>query len=229
MAKKNKQEEEVLVDVGSSLTGLERYLEENRKSITTIGIAIFAVVAGYFAYTKLYQEPLEQEAQEEIFYAESLFQKDSLEQAINGYDGHMGFLDVAADYSGTKAGNMANYYAGISYLRLGEFENAIKLLDEFSTSDPLLSAEATGAIGDAFMELNQPEDALEYYVKASKVSNNSYVVPFYLFKAGLVAEMQGDFEAAVGHFETIKEEYPDSKQAADVEKYIARAEAQQPE
>jgi tetratricopeptide (TPR) repeat protein len=227
MAKKDKNKEELLVDVESSLTGLERYFEENKNAITGVAVAIFVVVAGYFAYTNLYQKPLEQEAKEEIFYAERLFQKDSFQQAIEGYQGHLGFLDVAADYSSTAAGNMANYYAGISYLQLGQYENAIRLLDEFSTTDPILSAQAKGAIGDAFMELKQPEEALDYYRKAAKVSSNSYVVPFYLFKAGLVAEMQDDPATAVDFYQRIKQEFPDSKQAADIEKYIAHAEAKQ--
>lgn len=226
MAKKNKQEDEVLVNVESQLTGLERFFEENRNMILGIGLAIFGAVAVYFAYTNLYKAPLEQEAQEEIFYAEALFQKDSLKEAVEGHKGHLGFLDIAADYSSTKAGNMANYYAGISYLQLGEFENAIKLLDEFSTNDPILSAEAKGAMGDAFLELGQPKEALDYYTQAGKVSTNSYIVPFYLLKAGLVAEMEGDYAVALKHFENIKKNYPKSKQAADIDKYIARAEVQ---
>jgi tetratricopeptide (TPR) repeat protein len=225
MAKDNKKQEEVLVDVQGSYTKAERFFEENGKTLTGVLIGIFVVVGVYFAYTIYYQNPRELEAQEEIYYAESLFAKDSLQASIDGVNGHLGFLDVAADYSGTKAGNMANYYAGIAYLQLGQFENAIKLLDEFTTNDPILAVEATGAIGDAFLELDQADEALSYYKKAAQTSANNLVVPFYLLKAGLVAEMQGDYSAAVDFYTRIKKDYPKSKQGADIDKYIAYATA----
>lgn len=225
MAKDNKKQEEVLVDVQGSYTKAERFFEENGKTLTGVLIGIFVVVGAYFAYSYYYQNPREQAAQEEIYYAESLFAKDSLQAAIDGINGHLGFLDVAADYSGTKAGNMANYYAGIAYLQLGQFENAIKLLDEFNTNDPILAVEATGAIGDAFLELDQPSEALNYYEEAAQISDNNLAVPFYLLKAGLVAEMQGNHSEAVSFYNRIKKDYPDSKQGADIEKYIAHAKA----
>lgn len=225
MAKKSQQEEEVLIDVQESISKAEKFFEDNKKSISIVAGAIFVIAAGVLAYLKLYKEPLEKEAQIEIYYAQQLFQKDSLEAAVNGINGHLGFLDIAADYSGTKAGNLANYYAGVSYLNLGEYENAIKLLDEFSTSDPILSAETKGAIGDAFMELEQMEEALEYYAKAVRASENSFVIPFYLQKAGITAELLGDYDDALDYFKEIKAKYANSKQGADIDKYIARIEA----
>lgn len=225
MAKKKQQEDEVLVDVGGSISKAERFFEENGKALTGVALAIFVIVAGYFAYTRLYLKPLEQEAQRAIFEAQQLFEADSLEQAVNGAGSRMGFLEIADEYSNTKAGNLANYYAGVSYLQMGQYENAIRLLDEFNTDDPILSVMAVGTIGDAFMELGQTEEALEYYDQASRESDNALVVPYYLQKAGLVAEMQGEFDAAKDYFERIKSDFSDSKQGADIEKYIARVEA----
>lgn len=224
MAKKKNQDEEVLVDVGSSLTKAEKFFEDNRQAITIGAAAIFVIAAAYFGYTRYYLAPLEQEAQTKIFHAQRLFEKDSFAEAVNGYKNYDGFLDIAADYSQTKAGNLANYYGGISYLRLGEYENAIRLLDEFNTDDPIFSVLATTAIGDAFMELDQAEEALEYYQKAVRGAENSYAVPFTLQKAALTAEVLGDYEMALDYYQRIKSEYPDSKQAADIQKYIARAE-----
>ena len=222
MAKKKQQEDEVLVDVTQSISKLERFFEENRQQITIAAVAIFAIVGGYIAYLKFYQEPLEAEAQNEIFRAQQLFEADSLEQAVNGGANYMGFLDVAAEYGGTKIGNMANYYAGVSYLRLGQFENAIKLLDEFHTQDPILGVIAKGSIGDAFLELGQSDEAMEYYKKAVKTNDNNYVVPFYLLKAGLLAEQMGDQEAAADFYQTIKTDFPESRQATDIDRYIGR-------
>lgn len=225
MAKKKNQEEEVIVDVGQSLTTIEKYFEENRKSITFIVVGLFLIVGGYFAYLKLYQEPRELEAKEEIYTAQQYFEQDSLQLALNGDGQHLGFIDVADNYSGTKAGNLANYYAGISYLNSGQFESAIEYLDNFEADDPILSVIAEGSIGDAFLELGQPEEALEYYENAVSGEENSLVVPFYLQKAAILAEEQGKLEKAKKYFTRIKDDFKDSRQGSDIEKFIARVEA----
>lgn len=224
MSKKKEQDNEVLVDVGQSLTRIEKYFEENRKSITVIVVGLFVIVGGYFAYLKLYQEPRESEAQEEIFFAQKYFEQDSLRLAVQGDGQNLGFVDVADEYSGTKAGNLANYYAGISYLNLGEYENAISYLDNFESDDPILSVIAEGAIGDAFMELGQPKEALEYYSSAVSGKENDLVVPFYLKKAAVVAVEQGEYKKALDFYTRIKNEFSESGEAVDIEKYIAYVE-----
>jgi len=222
MAKKSKQEEELLVDVGSSLSQAEKFFEENKQRITTIAVALLVLVGGYFGYTQLYLAPLEKEAQNKLAAAQRAFSTDSLRLATEGNTAQMGFLDIASAYGATKAGNLANYYAGISYLHLGEYENAIRLLDEFDSDDPILSVLAKGAIGDAFLELNQAGEALEYYQAAAAASDNNYVVPFYLKKAGITAELEADYEESLSFFKRIKKDFPESKQASDIDKYIGR-------
>ena len=225
MAKQNKTEEEVLVDVTGSITKAEKFFEENRKSITVIFVALFVLVGGYFAYLYFYLQPREQEAQQEIFWAQQYFEQDSLRLALRGDGEHYGFLDVADEYSGTKAGNLANYYAGVCYLNQGEYEKAISLLDEFDSNDPILSVIAEGAIGDAFLELDQPKEALEYYKRAVSGQENAFIVPFYLLKAGMLAEQNGDLKAALSFYKRIKKDFPDSREANEIEKFISRVEA----
>ncbi len=225
MAKKKKQEEEVLVDVTQKLTNAEKFVEENRQSLTLIVGVLVLLVGGYFAYQNFYIKPLEKRAQEDIFRAQQFFEKDSLQLAVNGSGQFLGFVDIADEYSATKAGNLANYYAGICYLNLGEFENAIEYLDRFDSDDPVLSVIATGSIGDAFWELEQPKEALEYYEKAVSGEENAYVVPFYLKKAGVIAEQMDELEKAVKYYTRIKSEFKSSREAGDIDKYIASAEA----
>ena len=226
MSKQKKQhtEDEVLVDVTQSLSKAERFFEENRKSITFIAVALFVIVGGYFAYLYLYQTPREKEAQDSIFTAQNYFEQDSLRLALNGDGQNYGFIDIADEYSGTKAGNLANYYAGISYLNRGEFENAIDYLDRFDSDDPILSVIATGSIGDAFMELDQPKEALEYYERAVSGESNEFVVPFYLKKAAVVAEELGDYAKALKFYKRIKKDFSDAQEATDIDKFIAHAE-----
>tara|TARA_R110002072_G_scaffold150586_7_gene299077 strand:- start:1292 stop:1981 length:690 start_codon:yes stop_codon:yes gene_type:complete len=224
MAKKKIQEEEVLVDVQQSISKIEKYLEENRKSLSVIVVGILAIVVGYFAVDIFYQQPREKESQLAIYKAQQYFESDSLALALNGNGLDLGFIAVADEYSGTKAGNLANYYAGICALNLGQYQEAIAYFDEFSSDDPILSVIAKGSIGDAFMEINQPVEALEYYNKAVNGEENNLIVPFYLKKAGILAESQGDLDQALKHYTRLKKEFGDSRDALDADKYIARIE-----
>jgi len=223
MAKKKQQEEELLVDMGEKVTRIERFIEENKQLLSYIATGFVVLVGGIVAFREFYQKPRAIEAREAFFQAQIYFEQDSLQLALNGDGQNMGALDVAAEYGGTEAGNLANYYAGIAYLNLGEYENAIRLLDEFKGKDPMLKIVATGAIGDAFMELGQTGEALDYYHKASRISEVGYTTPFYLKKAGLAAEMLSKYDQAVGYYQRIKEEYPESQQGVDIDRYLAFA------
>lgn len=226
MAKDKKQEDqEVLVDVGQTITKAEKFFEENKQTISIVALALFVLIGGYFAYLKLYQEPRELDAQNAIFYAQQSFEQDSLKASLDGSKGNPGFLEVAEDFGGTKAGNLAHYYAGIAYLNLGEYKNAIEQLDKFSSNDPIFSVIAKGAMGDAFLELNQPNEALEYYDEAVAGQKNSFVVPIYLQRAALVAENNGKLEAAKKYLTRLKKEFKDAQEAVEVDKSLARLEA----
>lgn len=220
---KTDQTTEVLENVEQSLTKAEVFFEQNRNPIL-IGVGVILGIAVlYYGYIQYIVTPQEEEAQEMIFMAQKYFEQDSLRLALNGDGPNLGFVDIADEYSSTKAGNLANYYAGICYLNIGEFESAIEYLDEFSGNDEILSVVAKGAIGDAFLELNQPEEALEYYTKATRINENEFVIPIYLLKAAQTAEILGDYKAALGHYETIKSDFPESREASDIDKQISYA------
>lgn len=225
--KETEQKEEVIIDVATSITKAEAFIEKNKKPISYVFIGVLALVAGYFGLTKLYLEPLENEAQLELYKAQENLDRDSLHLALNGDGVSMGFLEIAKEYSWTKAGNLARYYAGVCYLQMGEFEEAIRQMDKFSTRDPVFKVLANGVIADAFLELNQPNEALEYYNKAVNASDNEFVVPFYLKKAGMLAEEQGKLKDARKYFERLKKEFPKSQHSLDAEKFLARIEAKE--
>lgn len=223
MANKKKTEDQ-FAQVEQALTKTEQYIEDNQKSIMIIIGAIVGIVILFNAYQKLYIEPLEKEAQIEIYMAELYFQKDSFDLALNGDGQYLGFLDVANDFSSTKIGNLANYYAGICYLNIGEYENAIEYLEEFSSDDIILSSLALGCSGDAYMELGDINNALEAYEDAVKNSNNKFTSPRFMMKLAMTHELNGDYSKALDIYNTIKSDYKDSSEAAGIEKYISRAE-----
>ena len=111
----------------------------------------------------------------------------------------------------------------MSYLQLKQYDMAIEHLEDFSSDDAILGALAKGGIGDAFAQLEQPAEALEYYEKALKHDDNGYTAPKFLYKAGITALELGEKSDAIGFFERIKEDYPDAQEAINIDVLIGMA------
>ncbi|MFY0604162.1 MAG: tetratricopeptide repeat protein [Flavobacteriaceae bacterium] len=221
---------EVFNTLDETASKSEQWIEKNSKPLF-YGLTLVAVVIlGFLGYNKYIAEPAEIKASDDLAFprkyyeAASLAGKDVdslLNLALEGANGKYGFVDIATVHSGTKAGNLANYYAGLTYLQLKDYKNAIKYLDEFSSDDEALGPIATGNIGDAFSDLDQEDKALEYYEKAANKAANEFTTPMYLFKAGTVAMNLKKFDKALSLFTQIKEKYPTSTQGKDIDKYIS--------
>jgi tetratricopeptide (TPR) repeat protein len=220
MAKKKKTTDHGLENVENVLSKTEKYIEENQKSLTIIVIVIAAIIAGYLGYKKLFLEPTELEAQAEMYVAEKYFEADSFRLALEGDGSYLGFIDIIDEYGITKCANLAKYYAGICYLNLGEYEEAIENLKKFDSDDVLIASVAMGAIGDAYVELGQLEKGLEFYLKAAERKKNDFTSAVYLKKAGLIYEEMGDFKKALEVYEKIESQFPKSEESRDIEKYI---------
>jgi len=225
MSKNTEENEELIVDVQEVYSKTETFIENNKKVMSGVIFAVIVVVGGYFGYKKMVIAPMELEAQSEMFMAEKYFEQDSLQLAINGDGLNYGFIDIADEYSGTKAANLAHYYLGICYRNTGEYEFAIDELKSFSSDDIMISTVALGAIGDSYMELGDIDAAIKYYGKAVKHGDNKLTSPIYLFKAGIACEDAQDFSGAEKNYKEIKADFPDSREEQTVDKYIARVEA----
>jgi tetratricopeptide (TPR) repeat protein len=213
------------IDIDVTIGKAEGYIQENKKSLSIIGGAIALVVGGYFVYTNLIVAPQEKEAEKEMFTAEGYFAQDSLKLALNGDGNKMGFLQIIDNYGSSQSANLAQYYAGICYLRKGEYENAIEHLSKYDAEDDITGALALGGIGDANLELGKKDDALKYYKKAIDWDDNQFTSAVYMMKAAMVDEMTGDYKSASELYEKIKKDYPSSAEAREVDRYIARAQA----
>ena len=224
MAKKQDRTEDRIVAVEEALSRTERFIEENQKLLTIIVGIIVVLVLGFFGFKRLYVAPREAEAQEQMFMAERYFEIDSLSLALNGDGMYPGFLEIIDDYGITKSANLAHYYAGIIYLRQGNFEEAIDHLKKFKSKDQVVSVMAKGAIGDAYMEMNDISAAVNYYVDAARLRDNEFSAPIFYMKAGMAYELLGRNGEALKMYETIKFDYPTSNEAREIEKYIARME-----
>ena len=224
MAKKGNKTDDQFAQIEETLTKTEQFIEDNQKNLMTgVGI-IIGLIAVVIGYQNLYLAPLEKEAQADMYMAELYFQKDSFNLALNGDGQYLGFVDIADEYSSTKAGKLANYYAGLSYLNSGNFESAIEYLEDFSSDDIILSSLALGCIGDAYMELSDTDNALSYYEDASSYSDNEFTTPRYMIKQAMIHESNRDFEDALDLYKEIEENYKTSREGNGIEKYISRAE-----
>lgn len=220
------------LDEGASST--EQFLSKYQKPIFGVIIAIAVVILGFLGYQKFIQEPNEAEAANEMNQAQQFFdsaieasgsQQDSLfTRSLQGGNGKFGFEDIASSYSGTKAGQLANYYAGISHLNLGNYQEAIDYLDKFNVDDEILTPLAKGSIGDAFVQLDQPEEALDYFEQAAKMRTNEFTTPKFLLKAAITAISLKNGKTAKKHLDRINDEFPNSAEAKNIDVYLGQAE-----
>ncbi len=222
MAKKKSTQHDNVQDIESALTRTEQFIEDNQKLITYIVGGIVVVAAAFLGLNKFILQPREDEAQSQMFMAENYFEKDSFNLAINGDGNYLGFLDIIDDYGMTKSAKLAKYYTGVSYLRLGEYQEAINYLGKFKTDDILLASVKEGSMGDAYSELGDDKKALQHYINATSASDNNFTTPIYLMKAAAIYENQGEPAKALEFYTRIKNEYPDTNEGQNVEKYIAR-------
>ena len=203
---------------------VEHFYHDYKKQINYGIIAVLVLVALYVGVTRFYLAPLEEEGQKEAFMAQKYFEIDSFNLALNGNDKFKGFEAIADDYGMTKIGNLAHFYAGICNLRMGKFQEALDHLEDFSTSNEIVAPLAEGAIGDAYVELGDLDKGVKHYVKAAKMNANKLTSPVFYKKAGMVYEEQKEYGNALEMYNKIKKDYSEATEAADIDKYIARAE-----
>ena len=191
----------------------EKFSNENGKLLGGILAALVVVAAAVFCWYKFAYQPAVVEAQGQMAIAEANFRTADSELALNGDGNVLGFNQIIDEY-GAKAGKAVYFYAGVCELQLGNWDLAIKNLKAYKGKDAILLARATACIGDAYV-------GLEEFEKAAAVVENMYAAG-YLLKAGMVAEKLGQNEKALGFYETIKDQYPQSMEAYDIDKYIGR-------
>ena len=164
-----------------------------------------------------YSRPRANEASTELAKSQELFDQQQYDKAL------VGFQKVAADYSSTDAGNLAQLYIGICQANLGKWQEAVNALEQFSgQGDQMISPAAEGALGNAYANLNQLDKAVEHLKKAAKMADNNSLSPTFLIQAGEILESQGKKDEALKLYEEVKEKYFNSMQYQSIDKYIER-------
>lgn len=209
-------------DLPHSVDKAEIFYLKNSKTINVIGLIIIALVGGYFGYKYLYMAPREKRAEVMVYKAQQYFGVDSFRLALNGDGNNYGFLQVIRRYGNTRVGNLSRYYAGVCYVRMGDFQQAIPYLKQFDLGDQVVQAMDYGILGDAYMETGNSAEGISYYLKAAHYHENDLISPFYLKRAALACEKVGRVSQAIEYFKEIKSKYPNSTEGRDIEKYLAR-------
>jgi len=205
------------------LLEVENVWAKYQKPVLSIAGILIVVVGGWFGYNKFVKEPNDLKAADELFHIQEYFAKDSSRKVIDGDGTVKGALSFINKYGGTPSANLAHYYAGISYLKLGEFSKAVDHLKEFNTSAKQVQIVASGALGDAYSELGKKDEAVESYKKASSVFvKDEALSAEYLFRAAALTETMGKNKEALELYKSVKERFPTSDKAKLADKYIYR-------
>jgi TolA-binding protein len=219
--KESVEDQDVLID---KLKDPQLFFEKNKKLITYVGGGLLVVILAIVGY-KYWVNSNNEEAQAAMVESVFAWEKDSLKLALNGDQKEIaGLTEIADNYSGTDAGNLASYYAGVALMKQGDIDGAIEKLEDFKSKDLVVQGLAYSLLGDAYLEKKDYDNAREYYSKASKYKPNEGFTPQYLMKLALSAELQNDYAAAIEAYDKIITNYPNSRVVTDAKKYKARAE-----
>lgn len=226
MAKKETKpaEQTPAVNIEEALNRSEQFFNKNKKIIFASLIAIIVIIVGGMLYKSKIVEPREVKVAEAMFPGETYFVNGEFEKALSG-DGvdYIGFEEIANTYGNTKAGKLANAYAGLCYAQLDNFEEAAKYLAKFDGKDEMASPAVLGALANCYASMEDFSKAAATFEEAAKKADNALLSPYYLFQAGLVYELSLENPAkALKLYNSIKFDYPNSKEAQTIEQYITR-------
>ena len=223
MANKPTEQELRQQNIAEAVSKSELFFQKYGKIVYGCVAAVLLIALAVLAYNRFILQPRKEKAQAEMFKAEQKFAQGNFELALNGDDNTMGFEEIIDTY-GSKAGEAVYLYAGASALQIGEFDKAISYFKKYNGEDSILLSRAQAGIGDAYVGLEDYKSALAAYEKAAAtVSSNMYAAG-YLLKAGQVAEEMGNKDKALDFYKKIKDQYPESAEASDIDKYITRIE-----
>ena len=220
---KQKTQEEVRQEnISATVSKTEQFYNENKKTIWGAVIAVLVIVLAAFLYSKFVYTPRCEEAQATMYTTEVAFAAGEYEVALNGDGVTPGFAEIIEEY-GSKAGKAVYFYAGVCEYQLGNYEQAIAYLKKYKGKEPILAARAIACQGDAYVELGDIDAAVKCFNAAAAKADNLFAAG-YLFKAGLAYEKLGDKASALKSYKAIKDKYPQSLEAYDIDRYITAVE-----
>lgn len=221
--KENKQDTTEKIEEGAIevINKSDEFIRNNRKTLIGAIVLVLVVIGGIIAYKNLYIAPRQAKAEEAIFKAEQMLERDSFQIALHGNGADvMGFLEVIEKYSGTSSANLAHAYAGICLFNLEQYEEAIKHLKKFKADDEMASPALYGLIGDCYVNMGQTEEGIKYFAEAAMKADNDLLTPLYTLKAAIAYESINRIADAKSRCYVIINDYPNSPSAAEARKLL---------
>lgn len=222
MAKITKEEQQRQQNVAEAVSKTDEFFKKYSSIIYGVVIGVLVIALAIIAYNRFILQPKKAQAVEQMAQAERWFEAGEYELSINGDDNSLGFDDIIASY-GSKAGKAVYLYDGVAKYHTGDYEGALSALKKYSGKDPIMLGRAQACIGDTYVELGELENALSWYQKAVKTSDNAFAAG-YLIKAGIVAEELGDNAKALSFYKEVKDKWANAPEAMEIDKYITRIE-----
>lgn len=200
--------------------------EERRQLVYGLGVGVLVLILAIPGYV-YYQQRQAEQANELLGQILPVYEQGNYDQALEGNGQRAGLLTIADEYGGTEAGNLATFYAATALYEQGEYDRALTYYQRFERGNDFIGASAYAAEAAIYESRGDMQTAAERYEQAADQYNNKLTAPRYLMEAGKAYEEAGDDAAAEEVYRRIKEEYPDSDQAEEVERYLARVKARQ--
>lgn len=201
----------------------EAFLKQNTRLVAGAIVLLILIIAGILFF-QIHKANQNKKAQGEMFQAVYYFEQDSVDLALSGDGVYPGFLTIIDNYRGTDAANLSHFYIGSIYLSQGEYQSAVDHLKKFSSGDYFIQGHAYALIGDAYLELGNTSEAINFYRKAADYKPNKYFTPKYLSKLAIAYEEAGDLSRAIETYEKIENQYVDSYEFTAARKHKARLE-----
>jgi tetratricopeptide (TPR) repeat protein len=219
------EKKNVNVDSGEVVIAKAKdFWTRNNKAILIVCGIVILLGGGWLVYKNFVLAPKEAKAAEAMFKAEEYYRMDSVNLALNGDGQHPGFLRVISNYGGTDAGNMANFYAGSCYLKLGDNQNAIKYLKKFDTDAKQIQARAYKLLGDAYADAGNNSEALSNYKRAGRhfEEDQSQSAEALFLAAYLADRVIKNQKEAIELYKELKEKFPNTQQGYEADNYLAQ-------
>ena len=184
-----------------------QYLKDHMTQIIFGVVGVFVVIGIVWMVINSRTERFEQSGLA-YFRAQTLYVNGQYALAASDFD------RLSDEYSGTAHADKATYFAGDSYFKSGQYDQALlrfeSAVDNLSEDDLLY---INALIGEAavYEQRENYEFALEYLNKALDASSYDFQKLEIMMSIARVQNLQGNKDQAIATYDKIIEDYPDAQ------------------